>query len=70
MVIQKTVRLLGVIFVIALILPVSAGAVITFEKWYGGTSNDIGYSAKQTSDEGYIIAGYTESYGAGSKDVL
>ncbi|MGB3479708.1 MAG: hypothetical protein WBB67_11175 [bacterium] len=36
---------------------------------YGGTESDIGYELEITSDSGYIIAGYTGSYGAGSKDV-
>jgi hypothetical protein len=32
---------------------------------YGGDSNDEGYSLAQTTDGGYIIAGYTYSYGEG-----
>lgn len=35
----------------------------------GGTNTDYGYSARETSDGGFIIAGTTESYGAGCSDV-
>jgi hypothetical protein len=36
---------------------------------YGGASDDYGYSVQQTSDSGYVIAGVTESFGAGNADV-
>uniref|UniRef100_A0A832DJ23 T9SS type A sorting domain-containing protein n=1 Tax=Ignavibacterium album TaxID=591197 RepID=A0A832DJ23_9BACT len=43
------------------------------EQWikaYGGNNDDEGNSVQQTSDGGFIICGYTKSYGAGGNDVF
>ena len=44
---------------------------LLWQKWYGGTITDIGFSVVQTSDGGYAIAGYSLSTGtAGGYDVF
>ncbi len=48
--------------------PISRGG--TWLKTYGGTNEDFAYSISQTSDGGYIVAGYTYSYGSGYSDFL
>jgi len=35
---------------------------------YGGVNVDVAYSVCQTSDGGYIVTGYTSSFGAGQQD--
>jgi len=47
----------------------SAGSV-TWAKAVGGTSSDGGESVVQTSDGGFAVAGFTDSYGAVGYDLF
>lgn len=42
---------------------------VIWSREYGGSADDRAYSVDMTSDGGYILAGWTESYGAGKKDI-
>jgi hypothetical protein len=53
-----------------LLLKTDANGNIIWAKTYGGTNYDYASSVRQTSDGGYIVAGWTESFGAGNRDVL
>ncbi|KKR02516.1 MAG: hypothetical protein UT30_C0052G0003 [Candidatus Uhrbacteria bacterium GW2011_GWF2_39_13] len=41
---------------------------VLWEHTFGGSGDDVANSVQQTADGGYILAGYTDSFGAGGKD--
>ncbi|MBS1568592.1 MAG: T9SS type A sorting domain-containing protein [Bacteroidetes bacterium] len=43
------------------LVKLSSSGTIAWQKAMGGTGDDLGYDVRQTSDGGYIVAGYTGS---------
>ncbi|MCD6468498.1 MAG: hypothetical protein J7L32_04215, partial [Thermoplasmata archaeon] len=41
-----------------------------WNKTFGGPYTDVGYDIQLTTDNGYIMTGYTETEGGGNKDVI
>jgi hypothetical protein len=60
----------GAGFYDAFLVKTDANGNIIWAKTYGGTYGDRAYSVQQTSDGGYIVAGWTESFSAGSVDIF
>jgi uncharacterized delta-60 repeat protein len=53
----------------AWVLKLDSAGSLTWQKTYGGSDNDQVYSVRQTTDGGYILAGFATSFGAGGSDV-
>jgi uncharacterized delta-60 repeat protein len=51
------------------ILKLASDGTIEWQKTYGGSQPEEAFSIQQTNDGGYLVAGYTESFGAGSQDL-
>ena len=51
------------------VIKLSETGNITWQKRYGGSSNDLARQIEQTSDGGYILAGYTQSFTEGGYDI-
>ncbi len=52
------------------LIKTDANGNVQWAKTYGGTSGDFAFSVQQTSDGGYIVAGWTYSFGAGGGDIF
>jgi len=53
-----------------LIIKLDSSGDVIWSKTYGGSKIDLSKSVYQNSDGGYIVAGTTESFGAGKRDFL
>jgi uncharacterized delta-60 repeat protein len=51
------------------VVKLNANGNLQWTKTIGGKKEDVGTSLIQTSDGGYAITGYTQSFGAGEEDV-
>jgi len=58
----------GAIYRDAYIVKLNSDGSLAWQKTFGGSNWDEAYSIQQTTDGGYIVAGYTASFGAGSYD--
>lgn len=52
------------------LIKMDAQGNVLWSKTYGGASYEEGYSMAQTADSGFVLAGYTESFGSGQSDLL
>lgn len=69
---NKTLLTTCLLFLSALAITASFSSVFAasgFCSTYGGPNDEVAYSILQTSDGGYVLAGYTGSFGAGGLDV-
>ncbi len=53
----------------AWVLKLSSNGHLVWQRTYGGTGTDMATSVQQTSDNSFIVAGVTDSFGNGGNDV-
>ncbi len=52
-----------------LVIKIDAGGNVMWTQYYGWLNNDYANCVIETSDGGFILTGYTDSFGAGSYDI-
>ncbi len=68
---KREIPYLFILFIIIIIFPLrNTFSQITFQKTFGGVEDDAANCVSHTSDNLFIISGYTESFGSGGKDIL
>jgi len=61
-------RIFTLILTFSFVFIANSNAQNTWEKTYGGWQDEEGRSVLQTTDGGYIVSGWTDTYGAGDYD--
>lgn len=51
------------------VMKLDGEGAVQWQKTYGGPADDESHSVRQTLDGGYVVAGYTQSFGAGEYDI-
>ncbi len=52
------------------LLKTDSSGTLQWSKAFGGSNEEYGYSVAQCADSGFIVSGWTNSFGAGNADVL
>jgi hypothetical protein len=63
------IHLIFIILILSITYSIAQAPDTLWTKTFGGSNNDYGWSVQQTTDSGYIITGYTSSFGSGSSDI-
>ena len=64
-----TNKLFGAVNYDLWVLKLNKKGIMVWQKTYGGGSSEQAHSIQQTSDNGYIVAGWTYSFGLGNRDI-